>query len=119
MESFGQFIKTIRIEREITLRDFCRRTNLDPSNWSKIERGVMQPPKSRLVLSDIARVLDITEESENWHAMFDLAVASHIPSELVDNDQIVEYLPLLFRTLRGKKPSSEDLRELIDKIRKG
>ena len=119
MENFGQFIKKIRIEKEITLRDFCRRADLDPSNWSKIERSILQPPKSKHVLSNIAQILDISESSEEWYAMFDLAVASHIPSELIDNDQITENLPMFFRTLRGDKPSSDDLRDLIDKIRKG
>ena len=44
MVMFGDFIKEKRINKEITLREFCRQLELDASNWSKIERGVMSPP---------------------------------------------------------------------------
>ena len=106
-----------RIENKITLREFCRKTNIDPSNWSKIERGVLPPPKSKQVLSEIARVLNFEEHTENWYSLIDLAAITHIPQELLSNKSIVDKLPVFFRTLRGKKPTRDELEELIKIIK--
>ena len=43
---FGKFIKERRIEKGLTLREFCKLIEVDASNWSKIERGLLSPPKS-------------------------------------------------------------------------
>lgn len=48
--------------------------------------------------------------------MFDLAALSSIPDGLVE-EEILEQLPVFFRTVRGEKPSEEELRNLIKKIR--
>src|SRR4030042_4730552 len=56
---FGTFIKNKRIEKGLTLREFCRKAKLDPSNWSKIERGIFPPPKSRPVLEEIAAAVGL------------------------------------------------------------
>jgi transcriptional regulator with XRE-family HTH domain len=42
---FGEIIKNKRLDHEMTLREFCRQLDEDPSNWSKIERGLNPPPK--------------------------------------------------------------------------
>ena len=116
METFGSFIKRQRIMKRITLRDFCRRANIDPSNWSKIERGLLQPPKSKEVLGQIAGSLEIAEDSEEWNTMCDLTVIAHVPVELISEEAILANLPILFRTLRGQKPTTEELEELINII---
>ncbi len=41
---FGDYLKSRRLERDLTLRDFCRSAGEDPSNWSKVERGILPPP---------------------------------------------------------------------------
>ena len=51
MLTFGEFIKQLRLQNRITLREFCRLAGIDPSNWSKIERGMLQPPKSKMLQS--------------------------------------------------------------------
>lgn len=114
---FGTFIKSKRIEKGLTLRAFCRKTNLDPSNWSKIERGIFPPPKSRPVLEEIAATVGLSKDSEDWYTLFDLASISFIPPELMDDAAVMDKLPILFRTLRGEKPSRRELEELIKKIR--
>ncbi len=64
MITFGEFIKNLRIERRMTLREFCWAAKFDPSNWSRIERGLAPPPKSKVVLQGIAEMLNVEEESE-------------------------------------------------------
>jgi len=111
--TFGDFVKKLRIKNGITLREFCRRTNLDPSNWSKIERGILSPPKSKEVLREIGKALKLQKNSEDWFTLMDLATISHIPTELLVDKSMVEKLPVLFRTIRGEKPSRKELEELI------
>jgi transcriptional regulator with XRE-family HTH domain len=116
--NFGAFIKSKRIEKGLTLREFCRKTNLDPSNWSKIERGIFPPPKSRPILEEVATTVGLKKDSEDWRTLFELASIGFIPRELLDDAAILDKLPVLFRTLRGAKPSRKELEELIEMIRK-
>ena len=113
MITFGEFIKNLRIERRMTLREFCRSAKLDPSNWSRIERGLAPPPKSKAVLQGIAEMLKVEEGSEKYHTLFDLAAISHIPIDLLSDEQVLDKLPVFFRTIRGEKPSRKELEELI------
>jgi transcriptional regulator with XRE-family HTH domain len=115
---FGTFIKNKRIKKGLTLREFCRKTKVDPSNWSKIERGILPPPKSRPILEEIAGTLGLSKKSQDWHLLFDLASISYIPSELLEDATIIDKLPIFFRTLRGEKPTRKELKELLEKIRK-
>lgn len=113
MLSFGEFVKNIRIKQGITLREFCKSTDLDPSNWSKIERNILQPPKSKEILLTIANFLKLTEETDLWNTLFELALIGHIPSELINDKKVVEKLPVFFRTLNGQKPNRAELEDLI------
>jgi len=116
--TFGAFVKEARINAGLTLRGFCRIMAADPGNWSKVERGILAPPKSRKVLGAIAVTLKLTEDSEEWHQLFDLASISFIPQELLDDRSVVEKLPVFFRTLRGEKPAQRELEALIKKIKR-
>jgi transcriptional regulator with XRE-family HTH domain len=117
MLTFGEFIKQLRLQNRITLREFCRLSGIDPSNWSKIERGMLPPPKSKLMLEEIAKILKIKKNNDNWYTLMDLAAITHIPKELLNNQSIVEKLPVFFRTLRGQKPTEEELENLIKLIK--
>ena len=117
MITFGDFIKNLRIEKRMTLREFCRSAKLDPSNWSRIERGLAPPPKSKVVLKGIADMLKVEEGSEEYVTLFDLAAIGHIPTGLLSDEQVLDKLPIFFRTIRGKKPSREELEELIRIVR--
>lgn len=113
MKTFGEYVKFLRISKEITLREFCHRAKLDPSNWSKIERGILQPVKGREVLENVAKVLSLKPGSDEYNTLFDLAIVSNIPQQLIDDKTILEKLPIFFRTMRGESPSKDELLEII------
>ena len=116
---FGSFFKEMRKKRGITLRKFCSENNLDPDNMSKLERGIIPPPASRQKLETYALALGIEEGTEAWNNFFDYAAAStgHIPSHIMNDAELVNKLPLVFRTPRGEKISPEKLAELAELIR--
>lgn len=117
---FGEFFKQRRIALRKTLRQFCRDNDLDPGNISRLERGLLSPPQGRETLESYAKLLKLKKGSDDWYTLFDLAAAEtgRIPQELLDDEAIVEKLPILFRTLRGQKVPDEQLDELVRTIRK-
>jgi len=117
---FGGFFKAKRIELDLTLRKFASINKLDPGNLSKIERGVLPPPQSREKLEEYAKFLNLKPGTDDWYTFFDLAAAEsgRIPEELLSNSEILDSLPLFFRTMRGQKVSDENLEKLIQLIKK-
>ena len=63
--TFGEFLKTRRLEAGLSLREFCKLAELDPSNWSKIERGLFRATANRDVLEAIAKVVKLKKGSDS------------------------------------------------------
>ena len=118
--AFGRFFKKARLGKGLTLREFCFKYNLDPGNISKLERGILPPPQSRKKLEEYVSHLQIAQGSDEWYEFFDLAAAEigKIPRDLLEDKELVEKLPVIFRTLRGQKVSEEKLDELAELIRR-
>ena len=117
---FGDFFREKRLSLKLTLREFCRKYDLDPGNISKLERGILQPPESESILEKYAEYLNIEKHSEDWYKFFDLASTCNgtIPSDVMSDEELVKRLPLVFRTLRGQKVPEDKLDELAEKIRR-
>lgn len=120
MSAFGKFIKSVRISNGRTLRDHCADNGIDPGNYSRLERGLYPPPQKQELLEKYATALGIKEGTDQWMEFFDLASAAkgEIPKDLLSDSDLVEKLPLLFRTLRAEAVSNDKLDELIDKVRR-
>lgn len=118
---FGQFVKDERLAKGIGLREFCRKLGIDASNWSKIERGTLAPPKDEKRLKKIANILGIHPTTVKWKSLKDQANidAGIIPKDLLSDKEVLNSLPMFFRTIRSEKPTPEELDKLIKKIRKG
>jgi predicted ABC-type ATPase/transcriptional regulator with XRE-family HTH domain len=118
---FGEMVKARRAELGLTLREFCRRLGEDPSNWSKIERGILRPPVSREKLRRIAGVLGISEGSAEWEGLVDVAVigSGEIPSYVMENREVYGTLPELFRTIGGDSLTAEEIRRMVERLKEG
>jgi len=116
---FGKLLKKLRTEEKLSLRDICKDANYDPSNWSKIERGKLSPPSDEKILALWAKKLGITKNSKEYLEFIDLATISQgiIPVDILSRENVVEYLPAFFRTLRNKKPTKEEIDNLIKLIK--
>ncbi len=119
MPTFGELLKQHRIRLELSLREFCNLCGFDHGNYSKLERGHFSPPQSSEKLESYAKALKLKRGSEEWLEFFDVAAMEQgrIPIDLLDDINVVEKLPVLFRTIRSKKITSEQLEMLIDQIK--
>src|SRR5690349_15485378 len=115
MTRFENFIKEKRMAAQLTLRQFCHLASVDPSNWSKTERGLGEIPKSKEMLDRIAGILKLDQGDKA--TLIDLAIIASIPKDL-RSDNIIEKLPIFFRTVRGEKPTEAELRKLFETISK-
>src|SRR5881296_93980 len=116
---FGEFLKEIRERQRLGLREFCLENGYDPSNWSKVERGVLPPPRDEDTLRTWAKQLGLKQGSDDWLKFFDYAAvdAGRIPDYVLKDEKLVAQLPVFFRTLSGNKPSDEELEKLVELIK--
>lgn len=72
------------------------------------------------MLEEYARPLQIAEGSNQWYQFFDLAAIEkgRVPLDILREEELVERLPVVFRTLRGQKVSAERLNDLAEQIRR-
>jgi transcriptional regulator with XRE-family HTH domain len=113
--TFGEFVRIRRLDTGISLREFCTKAEIDPSNWSKIERGILPSPANRELLESLAKLLKLKKGDKDWFTFFDLASISQqkIPDDVYEDENVVSALPVFFRTVRGEKPTEEELDTLI------
>ena len=114
-QSFGELFRLKRIGQKFTLRSFCARFGFDPGYISRIERNLIPPPEDKDKLVAMANALGIKKDSSVWVNFFDLGYLARgkVPADILAKPQAPQYLPLLFRTARGKKLSKKKLQELI------
>lgn len=117
---FGELIRTRRAQLRLSLRSFAERAGMDPGNASRLERGRTAPPEAVDVLNRIAMALELERGSPAYQEFLDAAAAAkgRIPDDLLTDEEVASRLPILFRTLRSKPLSGEQLEKLIDSIRK-
>lgn len=119
LEKFGRFLYQLRIEKELTLREMCRKVNYDPSNFSKIERGKIAPPSDKKTLEFWAKTFGLKKDSKQFKEFIYQANVAQgiIPFEIMKEKELVAALPAFFRTLKNKKPSKEEIDNMIKLIK--
>lgn len=117
-KTFGRTLKELRIKKGLTLRHTCRIANYDPSNWSKIERGIISPPPDEKILRKWTKLLGLSKPKEIQEFIDQANIAQGIiPQDILSQKNAVNFLPAFFRTLRNKKPTKEEIDRLIELIR--
>jgi transcriptional regulator with XRE-family HTH domain len=116
---FGDYFKELRIRSKMTLRHFCEVNGFDPGNISKIERGILPPPHSEEKLNLYAAALGVKPGDDEYLTFFDLAktyrMAANIPA--ISQTELLNMLPVLFRTVDNKDITPEKLERIIELIK--
>ncbi len=113
---FNETVKSLRIQKRLTLRDFCQQIGVDPSNWSKVERGVNPPPGDIEFLERLADFFGLTGNEKL--DLLDAAALQRkeIPPDVADNAILQKALPAFFRAARGHELSETELKNLAADI---
>lgn len=100
--NFGELIQQLRNERQITLRQCCLGLGVDPSNWSKLERGLMPPPKHVEILERWAGFFGLAADRKQ--EFLDLAAIGRgeLPADLACDERALAALPGFFQALRDR-----------------
>jgi transcriptional regulator with XRE-family HTH domain len=118
--NFGEFVRNKRLAVGLSLREFCELAQIDASNWSKIERNRLPLFDNREKLEMIAELTGLERNTDDWYMFFDLAAIAQkkIPEEMYSDKEVIAALPIFFRTVRGDKPTQEELDRLIDLMKR-
>jgi len=115
---FNETVKNLRLEKRLTLRDFCEQVGLDPSNWSKVERGVNPPPGEIGLLERLADFFGLTGSAKLTFMDEAALQRREIPPDVADNVILQRALPAFFRAVRGHELTQEELDSLAADIKK-
>lgn len=115
---FPELIKNLRIEKRLTLREFCQQIGFDPSNWSKIERGVNPPPGDIGFLEKLAEFFGL--KGQRKQEFFDSAALSRneLPADIAENELFMKAMPAFFRAARGHELNGDQLAAFAEEIKK-
>ena len=121
-ETFGSYLKQLRLAKGLGLRTFATKLGVFPSNLSDIEHNKKPAPKDTQRLAQICAVLGIQRNSDEWNKLHDLSVKEspeRIPPDLVQYaSENAEVVPMLLRTTARRKLTKEEILGLLDRIKK-
>lgn len=117
--SFGEMVRAKRKNMRLGLREFALRAEVDASNLSKMERGLIPPPQDHDLLGRICGALELEPGSDECTRLTDQAAAERgeIPKDLMEDEELLARLPVLLRTVKNKRPTEEQMDQLIEIIR--
>ena len=116
--SFSNTLKKLRLEKRYTLRQFCRIALMDPSNYSRVERGIAPPPPS-IQIKAWLKHLGVSPEDERYQLMLDRATVERgdLPRDVL-TPRFQSLLPVLFRTVRSDRLTEKQYTNLVKMLEK-
>lgn len=115
---FNQLFKKYRMKKG-TVRQFAKENDYDIAYISRIENGIILPPKDNEKLRKLALALDLTEGTADWQEFIDLAsvAKNELPEEFKNDARASALLPAFYRTLRNEKLDEKEAEKLIKLIK--
>jgi transcriptional regulator with XRE-family HTH domain len=113
-ESFGSYLKKLRLKAGFGLRRFASLIEMKASNLCDIEHNRRSMPNE--YMEPVAEALSLEKDSSEWEKFFELARKSdELP---VDVQRIAQrqLMPALLRTIDNVRLSDTEIKNLIDDI---
>ena len=114
LETFGSYIRGLRIKQEIGQRELAKKIGVAPSYLNDMEKGKRAAPKNELVKklstilkADLNYLYDLAGNSKQ-------AIASDIEEFIKDNPDVAS----LIRAVKDNKISNEEINQIQKKINK-
>jgi len=113
---FGEYLKLLRSEKEISLRTLAKMLEMDAGNLSKLERGIIKPPQNEDIINKISNVLNLNKDQKK--RLIDLASSSNgdYPMDIKESLSENTAIPILLRTISNKRLTDAEIMELTKKI---
>jgi len=116
-ETFGAYLKRIRLEREYTLRGFAGMMEVSPVYICDLEKD-RKPAPTEERMEQIARLLSLDKREKE--ILYDLAaltrnrpsVSSDLPEYIMEN----EIVRVALRTAKDVDATDEEWQEFIEKL---
>ena len=118
--AFGSYLRQLRLRAGFGLRRFADRVPMKPSNLCRLEAGRVPPPKDANRLRKITQALGLDAESPECITLNDLASKARPGTIAPDLGEYVATqpgVPLLLRTVRGKRLGARRLQQLAAYIK--
>ena len=109
--TFGQRLRELRKEKSMTQKELAAKAKIDFTYLSKIETGVMPPPRVKTILA-LAKGLGIDKDAVIVDELYGLA--KKIPSDL--SRKVTPEMIQMLRSLQDKKiDKPEDWQDAVQK----
>ena len=113
-ESFGSYLKKLRLKAGFGLRRFANLIEMKASNLCDIEHNRRSMPKE--YVETVAEALCLEKDSPDWENFFELARKSdELPADVQRVAQR-RFVPALLRTIDNVKLSDDDMKKLIEEL---
>lgn len=113
-ESFGSYLKELRLKAGFGLRRFANLIEMKASNLCDIEHNRRSMPKE--YTEPVAETLGLEKGTSDWEKFFELARKSgELPADVQSIAQR-RLMPALLRTIDNVQLSDDDIENLIDDI---
>lgn len=113
-ESFGSYLKKLRLKAGFGLRRFANLIEMKASNLCDIEHNRRSMPKE--YVETVAEALGLEKDSPDWENFFELARKSdELPADVQRVAQR-RFVPALLRTIDNVKLSDDDMKKLIEEL---
>ncbi len=113
MGTFSEKLKEYRMRTGMGLREYCQIAEIDFSNYSKYERGVLNPPKMKEALKKITSKMDLT--AEEFIELHELALIERgqIPPKLMEKIETTGQTAVFLRVIGNASLTKEKLEKLM------
>ena len=111
---FGDEFIELRTSAGFSLRKFCKKMNLDPGNWSRVERGVSKPPLEKEFYNRIENIFNIS--SSKKEELISMAKAIRIIPKELQETELMEHMPVMLRKIDGQPLKNDEIEGLVNWI---
>ena len=125
-QTFGEYVKEARLEKGISFRDICKKLQVQPEYWSKIERGLLSArkpieawnlpsvPRIEYAIYTLYNFLSLEEEeATQYYQRLSLPI---ITSKLTE-EEFVQMLPAFPYTEDGVPFTQEQIETLYENLK--
>jgi len=115
--TFGSYLRSLRQEHKLSLREVARALQITPTYLSDLERGNNRPP-DKVLLEKIIHVLQLEQDEEACQNLLDLAARERndLPADIKDYLMDNRTLQSLIRKIYKHKDTETICQQMLQNL---